>query len=162
MNGSLSRRLAAMFAGCAAAVFVLGGVLLDSSVRSSLDDQVRDELQLRAQLFDAYAAKVSSAEQWIDKVVPKLDAIAADTGGARLWIEADASAFRYGRPPAQLEGKVVQTPRLRCDPGARLSLRLHHAGASDRGQRRPAGDAAHARDGPDVEHAHDRQVPRSR
>jgi two-component system, OmpR family, heavy metal sensor histidine kinase CusS len=123
MNGSLSRRLAAMFAGCAAAVFVLGGVLLDSSVRSSLDDQVRDELQLRAQLFDAYAAKVNSAEQWIDKVVPKLDAIAADTGGARLWIEADATSFRYGRPPAQLEGKVVQrqgfaaipVPGYHCD-----------------------------------------------
>ena len=123
MTGSLSRRLAVMFAACAAVVFAIGGVLLDDSVKSSLDDQVRDELQLRAQLFDANVAKVSSAEQWIDKVVPKLDALAADTGGARLWIDADAGPFRYGRPPPELQGKVVQSqgfaaidvPGHRCD-----------------------------------------------
>ena len=108
MTGSLSRRLAAMFAACSAVVFAIGGLLLDDSVKNSLDDQVRDELHLRAQLFEAHVVKVSSAEQWIDKFVPKLDAITADTGGPSFWVDADAGLFRYGRPPPVLEGKVVQ------------------------------------------------------
>lgn len=116
MSGSLSRRLAAMFAACAAVVFAIGGLLLDNSVKSSLDDQVRDELHLRAQLFEAYVARVSSAEQWIDKVVPKLDALATDTGGARLWIDIDASPFRYGQPPSELQGKVLQSEGFAAIP----------------------------------------------
>ena len=107
MRHSLSWRLAAMFAVCAAAVFALGGWLLHRSLNAALDHQLHQELALRAMLIDSVVGKVARADEWARKVVPKLEAMSATTGSTRVWIEGDAR-FGYGAAPPELAGRVVQ------------------------------------------------------
>jgi two-component system heavy metal sensor histidine kinase CusS len=96
-----------MFALCGAIVFVIGGVLLHASLQSALERQVRDELTLRASLIESVITMVPTAQFWKDKIVPKLESMAALNGGIRVWIEAEPP-FRFGDAPPELEGKVVQ------------------------------------------------------
>jgi two-component system heavy metal sensor histidine kinase CusS len=104
---SLALRLAMMFAACAAAVFALGGWLLHGSLGVALDRQLHEELSLRATLIDSVVGKVGSAQEWREKVAPKLDAMAATNGAARVWIEGNAR-FSHGAAPPGLAGRVVQ------------------------------------------------------
>jgi len=120
MTKSLSARLTAMFAACAAVVFMVGGLLLHSSLEQSLEQHVREELNLRATLIESMVSKVSSASVWSEKVAPKLDTIAQDSSGTLLWIVSDSKSFRYGEHPPGL-ARLAQTEGF-----GKLSMEGHH------------------------------------
>lgn len=120
MTKSLSARLTAMFAACAAVVFMVGGLLLHSSLEQSLEQHVREELNLTATLIESMVSKVSSASVWSEKVAPKLDTIAQNSSGTLAWIVSDSKPFRYGQHPPGL-ASLAQTEGF-----GKLSIEGHH------------------------------------
>ncbi len=96
MMKSISSRLAVMFAACGAIAFLAGGVWLYDSLRSALISQVHSELQLRATLIEAAAEKLTSADTWVDKLVPKLNLLRQEDVGFLVWALSEDESFRYG------------------------------------------------------------------
>jgi two-component system heavy metal sensor histidine kinase CusS len=103
MTRHLSIRLTAMFAGCAAAVFLIGGVTLYSVLRDGLMQQVRQELMLRSGWAEAIVTRVQDESQWRLWLTPKFNASEMLRSDLRLWIVSDTPGFSYGPPRADVE-----------------------------------------------------------
>lgn len=95
-KNSLSLRLALMFAGCGAVLFLVGGLLLQNTLRVALERQVREELSLRATVLESIVGKAATAEYWSGTLAPKIDTLAGENSGTRVWMRSDSERFRYG------------------------------------------------------------------
>ncbi|MEF7613692.1 heavy metal sensor histidine kinase [Aquincola sp. MAHUQ-54] len=103
MTRYLSIRLAAMFAGCAAVVFLLAGLALYQVLEEGMARQVRGEAKLRGSWVESEVARVQSESQWRLWLAPKLGAADLERNGTRLWIVSGNAAFRYGTPTPEIE-----------------------------------------------------------
>ena len=103
MTRHLSVRLTAMFAFCAAAVFLIGGVTLYGVLREGLMQQVRQELMLRGGWAEAIVTRVQDESQWRLWLTPKFNASEMGRSDLRLWIVSDTPGFNYGPPRPDIE-----------------------------------------------------------
>jgi len=103
MTRHLSIRLTAMFAFCAAAVFLIGGVTLYGVLREGLMQQVRQELMLRGGWAEAIVTRVQDESQWRLWLTPKFNASEMGRSELRLWIVSDTPGFNYGPPRPDIE-----------------------------------------------------------
>ncbi len=96
MISSISTRLALMFALSVALIVSVCAVLLQESLRLSLQQQMHNELELRHSFLDPLVMSRQSPETW-HKVVSKLSAMAPDDGpDAQHWIVSDDPVYSYG------------------------------------------------------------------
>jgi len=107
MTRHLSIRLTAMFAFCAAAVFLIGGITLYSVLRDGLMQQVRQELMLRGGWAESIVARVQDESQWRLWLTPKFNASEMGRSDLRLWIVSDTPGYSYG-PPRDDVAKLAQ------------------------------------------------------
>ncbi|MGH8466907.1 MAG: heavy metal sensor histidine kinase, partial [Pseudomonas sp.] len=71
-------------------------VLLHGSLKESLQQQMRNELELRHSFLDPLLMSRDSRESW-PKVIQKLSALAPDDGpDAQHWVVSDDPYFSYG------------------------------------------------------------------
>lgn len=99
----LALRLTAMFAGCAAVVFLLAGLALHTLLENNLMAQVRAELALRGTWGESAVARVQSESQWRLWLVPKLNSMDMERGGMRLWILSQDPDFTYGQATPEVQ-----------------------------------------------------------
>ena len=102
-------RLAAMFAGCAAVVFLVMGLALYATLRSTLNIQARDELRGRADALQSILLSATDLTQWEQVARPRLDA-SNELGGGRVsaWTESEVTGFSHGKVPPLLVGRVPE------------------------------------------------------
>ncbi|WP_246288208.1 heavy metal sensor histidine kinase [Achromobacter pestifer] len=96
MRASISTRLALMFGLSVALIVSVCAVLLHGSLKESLQQQMRNELELRHSFLDPLLMSRDSRESW-PKVIQKLSALAPDDGpDAQHWVVSDDPYFSYG------------------------------------------------------------------
>jgi len=108
MTRHLSVRLTAMFAACAALVFLIGGYALYRTLQDGFMQQVRNEMRLRAGWAESMVLRVQNEAQWRLWLTPKFNAAEMERSDVRLWIVSDSPAFRYGPSSLEIEG-LAQT-----------------------------------------------------
>ncbi|KAG1307998.1 hypothetical protein G6F62_015124 [Rhizopus arrhizus] len=79
MRASISTRLALMFGLSVVLIVSVCAVLLHGSLKASLQQQMRNELELRHSLLDPLLMSRDSKASWA-KVINKLNALAPDDG----------------------------------------------------------------------------------
>lgn len=98
MNPSISSRLALMFALSVALIVSVCAVLLQGSLKMSLQQQMENELELRHAFLDPLVMSRESPAMW-PKLVSRLGAMTPDDGlDAQHWIISDDPRYRYGGP----------------------------------------------------------------
>ncbi|MDH2054225.1 heavy metal sensor histidine kinase [Achromobacter marplatensis] len=96
MRASISTRLALMFGLSVVLIVSVCAVLLHGSLKASLQQQMRNELELRHSLLDPLLMSRDSKASWA-KVINKLNALAPDDGpDAQHWVVSEDPFYRYG------------------------------------------------------------------
>ncbi len=90
-----------MFAICSLVVFATGGLLLRCALEMTLQEQLRQELTVRAGLLESMVHKTTTASEW-SRVTQKLDAMSVEKTGTQVWVVGENAAFQYGRLPSAL------------------------------------------------------------
>ncbi|CAB3821698.1 heavy metal sensor histidine kinase [Achromobacter deleyi] len=95
---SISTRLALMFGLSVALIVSVCAVVLQGSLKDSLQQQMHNELELRHSLLDPLLMSRESRGSWL-KVVDKLSAMAPEDGPDALhWVISDDPFYSYGGP----------------------------------------------------------------
>ena len=95
MKGSISKRLALMFALAVMLITAVSATLLRCSLKQSLEDQMQNELILRHSVLDPVLAKYDSPEFWVG-LRQKLDGLTPADERVRYWVLVDNPAYSYG------------------------------------------------------------------
>ncbi|WP_434651073.1 heavy metal sensor histidine kinase [Pseudomonas sp. D1-2] len=95
MKGSISKRLALMFALAVMLITAVSATLLRCSLKQSLEDQMQNELILRHSVLDPVLAKYDSPEFWVG-LRQKLDGLTPTDERVRYWVLVDNPAYSYG------------------------------------------------------------------
>lgn len=98
MKIAIAKRLAAMFAVAALAVFVCSAVALRHALAVALERQQSEELEIRQVVLEHMIRKRTNAADWA-LVRDKLDAVAPADGSARYWVFSDDPRFGHGELP---------------------------------------------------------------
>jgi len=100
MKGSITWRLAAMFAGAALAIFALVGAALYAVLQHELVKRESDLLGAHLQSLQYSIERVGTPDRWA-RVVAKMDTLTPDDHSVRFWVLSPDPHFGYG-PDAEL------------------------------------------------------------
>lgn len=95
MKGSIAKRLALMFALSVMLITAISATLLRCSLKTSLEDQMQNELILRHSVLDPVLAKYDSPAFWVG-LREKLDGLTPTDERVRYWVLVDDPAYSYG------------------------------------------------------------------
>jgi two-component system heavy metal sensor histidine kinase CusS len=106
MKGSITWRLAAMFAGAALAIFALVGAALYAVLQHELAQRENDQLGTNLQSLQYSIERVGTTDRWA-RVVAKMDTLTPADESVRFWVLSPDERFGYGRDASRVASRIL-------------------------------------------------------
>jgi two-component system heavy metal sensor histidine kinase CusS len=103
---SISKRLAAMFAGAGLLVFSLNAAALYRVLQTEIDQHQFAQLDTKRRVMQVIIGRCYTPDKW-EGVVAKLDASTPGDGSTQFWVTSADPRFEYGNPSESLRAMMA-------------------------------------------------------